>query len=100
MSVNPNFVPFKAKWKDFLEGGERSQFGTRDPLRTVIGGGGVDALAKLLAANTEDADEIAEDDTDYHLLLFGQAIAGLSLSPPDLTKIEVLVCIAYKPALS
>jgi len=96
MSVNPNFVLYKNKWKEFLEGGDRSQLGVRDPLKTVIGGGGLEALAKQLAANTDDEDNIAEEDNDYHLLLFGQAIAGLQLPPPDLVKIEILVITCYK----
>ena len=36
MSVNPNFVKYKTMWKDFLEGGDRSQFGTRDPFFKYI----------------------------------------------------------------
>ena len=69
----------------YLKGGDRSGFGARDPFRKWSGGGGVDNVAKTLAAGVTDVDDCPDSDTRYSAQLFGILVGSAKLEPADMT---------------
>ena len=57
----------------YLEGGDHSGFGRRNPFDKFSGGGGAAGLAKALAAHVT-VDDCPDQDTRYSAMLFGQLL--------------------------
>ena len=79
----------------YLEGGDHSGFGRRNPFDKFSGGGGAAGLAKALAAHVT-VEDCPDQDTRYSAMLFGQLVGSSALEPPDRTMVKIFMEIAYE----
>ena len=83
----------------YLQGGNRSQLGLACPFKEFSGGGGIEGMAKLLAAHVDGVDKCPDGDADdrQSAMKFGIIVGSTKgLSPWDLVSIKMLVELVYE----
>ena len=81
--------------KAYLEGGDNTGFGNRDPFRKYSGGGGCDGLAKALAESLTE-DDCPDSDSRYSAILFGKIVGSSSLEAADRSMVRIFMEVAYE----
>ena len=84
----------------YLQGGNRSQLGSECPFKNYSGGGGIEGMAKHLAAHVDGVDKCpdAGDAEDRQSAMKFGIIVGstMGLTPWDLISLKMLVELAYE----
>ena len=83
----------------YLRGGNRNQLGSECPFKDFSGGGGIDGMAKLLAAHVDGVGKCPDGDADdrQSAMKFGIIVGTTKgLSPYDLVSIKMLMELVYE----
>ena len=82
----------------YLKGGDRGSFGSgKDPFKSFSGGGGLEGLAKAIAADVDGVDDCPDGEDRQAAILFGLIVAGAkALTPKDIIMIKVFMELAYE----
>ena len=83
----------------YLRGGNRNQLGSECPFKDFSGGGGIDGMAKLLAAHVDGVSKCPDGDADdrQSAMKFGIIVGTTKgLSPYDLVSIKMLMELVYE----
>ena len=85
-----------AALRKYLEDGDHSGFGSRDPFRRFGGGGSAEGIAKTLAREDMTVDDCPVDDTRYSAMLFGELVGSSALDAADRGVLRQFMEIAYE----
>jgi hypothetical protein len=82
----------------YLKGGDRASYGDgKDPFKKFSGGGGVEGLAKALAADVDGVEDCPDGEERQAAMMFGLIVAGAKcLNPKDIVMIRVFMELAYE----
>ena len=82
----------------YLKGGDRASYGDgKDPFKKFSGGGGVEGLAKALAADVDGVEDCPDGEERQAAMMFGLVVAGAKcLNPKDIVMIRVFMELAYE----